>query len=233
MIILYFSRKYRWINIDWYTNGKFMSQTRLIIHIIGLIRYIVDFLPIQWLNKQRKRIHNYWLVSQFGKYGSGISFGRHVFILNEKDINLGNDVHFGNGIILTVWTERFGLPRKHGTITIGNRCYFGEYNHITAINGITIGNNVLTGRWVTITDNSHGQTTKDHLEMPPIERPIESKGMVYIKDNVWIGDKATILPGVIIGEGAVIAANAVVTKDVPDYSVVAGNPAKIIKQIDK
>ena len=63
----------------------------------------------------------------------------------------------------------------------------------------------------------------------PLKRPIVSKGPVRIGDNVWIGDKATILPNVSIGNGAIIAANAVVTKDVPPYSVAAGNPAKIIK----
>ena len=55
--------------------------------------------------------------------------------------------------------------------------------------------------------------------------------MVVIGENVWIGDKATILPGVSIGDGAVIGANAVVTKDVPPYSVVVGNPAKIINKV--
>ena len=65
--------------------------------------------------------------------------------------------------------------------------------------------------------------------MRPLERPITSKGPVVIGNNVWIGDKATILPGVTIGDGAVIAANAVVTKDVPAYSVVGGNPARVIK----
>ncbi len=64
-------------------------------------------------------------------------------------------------------------------------------------------------------------------------RPVKSKGSIVIGDNVWIGDKATILPGVIIGDGAVIAANAVVSKDVPAYCVAGGNPAKIIKQAKK
>lgn len=68
------------------------------------------------------------------------------------------------------------------------------------------------------------------MDMPPTQRPIYSKGPVVIGDNVWIGDKATILPNVSIGKGAIIAANSVVTKDVPEYSVFAGNPAKIIKQ---
>ncbi|MBQ4055965.1 MAG: hypothetical protein IJD32_02545 [Bacteroidaceae bacterium] len=64
---------------------------------------------------------------------------------------------------------------------------------------------------------------------PPRLRNVTSKGTIVIKDNVWIGDKATILPNVTIGEGAVIAANSVITKDVPPYSVAAGNPAIIIK----
>ena len=94
---------------------------------------------------------------------------------------------------------------------------------------MTIGDSLLTGKWVTITDNSHGETDKATLEMRPQERPITSKGPVIIGNNVWIGDKATILPGVTVGDGAVIAANAVVTKDVPAYSVVGGNPARVIR----
>ena len=115
-------------------------------------------------------------------------------------------------------------------ITIGSNCYFGAYNHITATNNIEIGNHVLTGKFVTITDNSHGDTAFHTLQTPPINRPLYSKGPVKIGNNVWIGDKATILPNVTIGDGAVIAANAVVTNDVPAYSVAAGNPAKIVKQ---
>ena len=65
----------------------------------------------------------------------------------------------------------------------------------------------------------------------PLERNIVSKGEVNIGDNVWIGDKVTILPGVHIGDWAVIGANAVVVKDVRPYTVVGGNPAKIIKEI--
>lgn len=75
-------------------------------------------------------------------------------------------------------------------------------------------------------DNDHGNTNKESLMIPPIERKLVSKGPIVIGNHVWIGDKVTILSGVTIGEGAVIAANAVVTKDVPAYSVVVGNPAK-------
>jgi len=66
----------------------------------------------------------------------------------------------------------------------------------------------------------------------PAFRPMISKGPTIIGDRVWIGDKATILPGVTIGESCIVAANTVVTKDIPPFSLVAGNPARIIKQID-
>ena len=84
---------------------------------------------------------------------------------------------------------------------------------------------------MTITDNSHGDTLYETLQTPPHKRKLVSKGPVIIEDNVWIGDKATVLPGVTIGKGAIVAANAVVTKDVPPYCIVAGIPAKIVKEI--
>lgn len=129
-----------------------------------------------------------------------------------------------DGIMLTAWAH-LGNP----SITIGDNCSFGAFNHITCINKIIIGNGVLTGKWVTITDNSHGETNRATLDIPPAQRAHTSKGPIVIEDNVWICEKATILPGVTIGKGAVIAANAVVTKDVPPYCVVAGAPAIIVK----
>ena len=129
------------------------------------------------------------------------------------------------------WENIENSNRRTGnlpSVIIGDNVSLGEYCHITAIESVKIGNNLLTGRFVTITDNSHGLTDLKSLKLPPSKRPIVSKGAVTIKDNVWIGDKVTILPGVTIGEGAVIAANSVVTKDVPPYSVVGGIPAKIL-----
>ena len=72
---------------------------------------------------------------------------------------------------------------------------------------------------------------ENEMFLPPINRPLFSKGPVVIEDNVWIGDKATILSGVTIGMGAIVGANSVITKDIPAYAVVAGSPAKIIKML--
>lgn len=153
-------------------------------------------------------------------------------IHGTKYITIGKGTDFGKQIVLTAW-DQYEDDTFTPEIHIGDRCHFGDYIHITAINRIIIGNGVLTGRWVTITDNSHGETNHESLTIPPINRRLNSKGPVIIGDNVWIGDKATILPGVTISEGAIIAANAVVTKNIPAFSVAAGNPAKIIKTESK
>lgn len=151
-------------------------------------------------------------------------------------ISIGENTAFGDWLYLTAWDSFScivdGVEQQQALtpeLSIGANCNFGAFNHITCTNRVIIGDGCLTGKWVTITDNSHGETDIDSLKVPPIKRPIISKGPVIIGKNVWIGDKATILPGVTIGDGAVIAANTVVTKDVPAYVVVAGNPVNIIK----
>ena len=158
-------------------------------------------------------------------------------ILGCKYITVGKGTRFGKYLVLTAW-DKFhtynGIIKSYNpSINIGSNCNFGDYLHITCINKIQIGNYVLTGRWVTITDNSHGTSDYANLQIPPNLRTLSSKGPVIIEDDVWIGDKATILPGVTIGKGSVIAANSVVTKDVPSYCIVGGNPAKIIKKISE
>lgn len=154
---------------------------------------------------------------RFEKLGNLI--GAHYIQIDEK-----SDIQYGT--YLTAWDNHGSKP----IIKIGKDCHIGAYNHITSINHIEIGNGFVSGMWVTITDNSHGLTDRSTMEHPVSDRDIVSKGKVIIGKNVWVGDKATILPNITIGDGAIIAANAIVTTDVPDFSVVAGNPAKIVKQ---
>lgn len=174
-----------------------------------------------------RKFRSYWLHSIFAQCHNTVIFGKIGRIHGNKCITIAEKTNFGDFCYLTTWPE---YVQEKPTLEIGAHCNFGGFNHITCTNKIVIGNNVLTGRWVTISDNNHGNTSQEMLLKHPTERPIVSKGPVIIEDDVWIGDKATILAGVHIGKGAVIAANAVVTKDVPAYSVVAGNPARIIKQ---
>ena len=97
---------------------------------------------------------------------------------------------------------------------------------------ISIGDYVLTGTNVFISDNSHGYTDSHSLHEPTTTRPIVSKGKVKIGNNVWIGNNVCIMAGVTIGDGVIIGANSVVTKDVPAYTVVAGVPATNVYKDD-
>lgn len=170
-----------------------------------------------------------WLAARMAECGRNVFFSNVTMLHSPEFIYLGNNISFGRDLYLTAW-RMGGGKNNEPVLKIGSNCNFGAYNHITCANKIIVGDYCLTGKWVTITDNSHGETDYDSLKMPPIKRPITSKGPVIIGNNVWIGDKATILPGVTIGDGSVIAANAVVTKDVPPYSVVGGNPARILRE---
>lgn len=164
---------------------------------------------------------------RFMSFGSGSKLASGVSLLNPQCIAIGNNVSVMSHCVL----ECSPSAGFNSEMILGNNISIGEYSHITCARKIVIGDGLLTGRFVLITDNGHGNNSADETNIPPLLRNINSSGPVIIGKNVWIGDKATILPNVTIGDGAVIAANAVVTKDVPAYSVAGGCPAKVIKQI--
>ena len=109
-------------------------------------------------------------------------------------------------------------------ITIGKNVFFNTGCSFQDRGGITIGDGTMIGMNVTIATLNHG--------LPLETRNITYPSPVIIGENVWIGSNATILPGVTIGDNSVVAAGAVVTKDVPENTVVAGVPAKVIKKIN-
>lgn len=201
---------------------------RLFIPIIYLVYRLSVRLRSVW-----NYLYSVWVSNTFHECGNSVYFGQIGELRGKKYISIGEKTIFGRGVFLTAWDTYIAgsdCQRFTPEIKIGRNCCFGAYNHITAIDRIEIGDGCLTGKWITITDNSHCQSDFDSLYDPPIKRKLYSKGAVIIGKNVWIGDKATILPGVTIGDGAVIAANAVVTQNAPAYSVVAGVHAQIIKQ---
>lgn len=109
-------------------------------------------------------------------------------------------------------------------VTIGKRCFIQQCCTFFGRGGISIGNDVFIGPKVNLITINH--------DPDPENRSATCGRPIVIEDKVWIGINATILPGVRIGYGAIIGAGSVVTKDVPAMTVVAGNPARMIKRIE-
>jgi acetyltransferase-like isoleucine patch superfamily enzyme len=112
-----------------------------------------------------------------------------------------------------------------GDVIIGDHTRIGLHN--TIIGPVDIGNHVNLAQGITVTALNHNFSDTNKR----IDEQGVSTNPVTIEDDVWIGANAVILPGVTIGEHCVVAAGAVVTKDVPPHSLVAGVPAKVIKNI--
>ncbi|OGV39366.1 MAG: hypothetical protein A2020_09065 [Lentisphaerae bacterium GWF2_45_14] len=117
--------------------------------------------------------------------------------------------------------------RFNPRLEVGEGTYVGHFVHIIACGHMKIGKRVVIAERVYITDNLHGY---EDINMPVMPQPLKHPGPVTIEDEVWIGDGVCILPGVTIGKHSVIGSNAVVTRDIPPYSVAAGIPARVIKK---
>lgn len=163
----------------------------------------------------------------------GLRIGPHSLMRGLKHISIGKNFRAGPGLWLeavTIYREQNFSPR----IVIGDRVCASHHVHIAAANYVEIGDNCLFGSRVLITDHSHGRYSilHDSPEVPPALRPLDNAHRVVIGRNVWLGDGVVVMPDVTIGEGAIIGANSVVTKDIPPFTAAAGAPASIRKQFD-
>lgn len=150
---------------------------------------------------------------------------------NPSQISIGNKTHVRGTLLIF----KYG-----GKITIGHDCYVGEGTRIWSGQEVSIGNNVLISHNVSIVDtNAHeidsNERRRRHIDLinigPWIEKGNVETKTIVIQDNAWINFNSTILKGVTIGEGAIVAAGSVVTKDVAPYTLVGGNPAIFIKKV--
>lgn len=143
--------------------------------------------------------------------GPNIRIGKCATIISEPE----------SRVRIGVW----GHEMHTGKIEIGDYCLISPGCRISAADEIVIGDSVMMANGVYITDSDwHGIYNR-------VDRPKEVHA-VHIGNNVWLGDHATVLKGVKIGENSIIAARAVVARDVPANVVMAGNPAKIVKHLD-
>ena len=180
-------------------------------------------------NKLSEKYRYLLWKNRLGGHKGFFHMGRNLDIINPQMIRLGHEVRIGNGTYLGPiihYADVFYKP----TIEIGDNTIIGKNSSIAAINGVIIGNNVLFAGGVHITDHSHGYSD---IQNPITHQALISKGPVIIEDDCWLGFSCEILSGVHIGKHSIVAARAVVTKDVPSFTIVAGNPAKVIKKYNK
>lgn len=177
-----------------------------------------------------RMVYSGWVRYEFHSCGKSCIFGKFNILFGGHHIDIADHVTMGKGLIIEVY-DKYGIQIFSPSVKIGSYVNIGDDSHLSCINGIVIEDNVRMGRKVFITDNAHGSSDRSLMDMRPNIRPLSSKGPVVIEENAWIGEMACIMPGVTIGRGAIVGANAVVTKDIPAYSVAAGIPAKVIKQL--
>ncbi len=165
----------------------------------------------------------------------------------EADIQVGsrsNCVNFSSkkeNIHIGAACEIQGVvaTMENGKITIGAHSFIGQDSVIGAVDEIKIGRYAIISNHVHLYDNNNHPTDPDtRIEMCKSGFYNEKWGWKYaehepiiIEDNVWIGEYSAVMKGVKIGKGAVIGAHSVVTRDIPPYSIAAGNPAKVVKEL--
>lgn len=182
----------------------------------------------------------YWFAyifeGKFTAYSVGWKrayLGRGSRVIGTKFIEVADGIYIGRFAWIEAVAE-YGSQKFSPLIKIGQGFCASEHLHISSIARIEIGENCLVGSNVYISDHNHG-IYKGRDQSHPNESPAMRKllaGFVSIGDNVWIGDKVTIVGPVRIGNGAVIGANSVVNRDVSDGAVVAGVPAREIKRFN-
>lgn len=158
-------------------------------------------------------------------------FGPRAEIRGGRQIDFG--ARFSSGSDL--WLEAVASYQGESYsphITIGDDVSVSNRVHVTAITSVTIGDGCLIGSGVYISDHNHGRYSGAQQSGPlesPARRPLGGGGPIAIGQNVWIGDNATLVGPLRIGDGAVIGANSVVTRDVPAKTIVGGVPARPLK----
>ena len=176
--------------------------------------------------------YNYIKFKKFTQHGEGL------------DLNVCSDcgADFPGSIKIGKNCRIYGrlLTQDQGKINVGNNCCIYERSFVGSVESIDIGNCVMISNHVHIFDNNnHPTSASERMEMclggfdgDPWRWKHSKSAPIIIEDNVWIGEYSAIMKGVRIGEGSVVAAHAVVTKDVPPFSIVAGNPARVVKSVE-
>lgn len=190
------------------------------------------------LSKLHRRIHDFENREDypvFGALGTGSNVRMPSMFHHPERLFIGKDVTIHPYCRIEVITENPhidgpALPTTDARITVGDRVVINSFTHFGAMATIVLGNDVGIASGVCIED--HHYAYEGASEQRPLKKQPFRVAEVVIEDGVMIGEHATVLAGVRIGANSWIGANAVVTRDIPPYSIAAGVPARVIKRMD-
>lgn len=209
-------------------NHIIVSLQRILFSVGIAISFIFSARTIKIVKNFGNIYYSGWIKRSFKFCGKSPRIEYPIILEGAEFVTIG-DYFECRGRLRIEAFSKFENQSFEPEIIIKNNVSINYDCHFGAIKLISIGNNVLIGSKVLITDHFHGQATKMSLTKTPKERELTCKGAVVIEDNVWIGEGAVIMPNVTIGKNAIIGANAVVTKSVPENCYAVGVPAKIIQ----
>lgn len=180
---------------------------------------------IRLANAVRARLFRLLFARRFGRFGRGTLVVAPIAIEGAEHIHLGDNVYVAAQTCLAAQPHT-GVAKPR--LEIGDGCRIGRFNHFYATRRVVLGPKVLTANGVYIADNVHGYRD---VAVAPMDQPVEQLPDVEIGEGSWLGHNACVM-GVRIGRHCVVGANAVVTRDLPDYSVAVGAPAIVIRRFD-
>ena len=198
-----------------------------------LATLLVLLFPSRFYNlfaKFKIEVYSKYIKTKIRESGVNFLVMAPMMLRGGNNVTIGDNFYCYWGVRIETFTEHNGI-KFNPKIIIGNNVSFNPHCHIAAINRIEIHDGVMLASRVFITDHFHGDTSFNSLQISPRDRILSTKGAVIIKENVWIGEGVSVMPGVTIGKNVIVGAGSVVTKDIPDNSVVGGVPAKILKQL--
>ena len=179
-----------------------------------------------------RNLYSAYIRHQFRQCGELKLGSTQLHLLGLRYMEFGDQVemHFNARVQCIDYfqpTDQHFKPRLilHDHVVVQAMC------HIGCIDRVEIGEWSTMGARCYITDHTHGGTSREELLLPPRKRPLVSRGPVKIGKYVHLGEGVCVMPGVTIGDYSVIGAGAVVTRDIPPFSIAVGSPAKVIKQI--
>ncbi len=175
--------------------------------------------------RARDRLFTAFASSGFAEFGSGSRILLPTRISGAEHMSIGSGVLIGAGSWLIVPQQREPGPGPH--IVLGNRVRINTTS-ISAVHKVELEEGVAVARGCYISDHSHGFADPD---VPIRDQPVDRVAPVLIRRGAWLGQNVVVLPGVTIGRGSVVGANSVVRSDVPDRTVVAGIPARVIREL--